>query len=267
MRGQLKRAGGELTRHFLRKQTVQCGTSLEICGYASGCRVDQWDPSIAGRMELAAEKMRSPTVFNLNRYVPALVVGATVIAAGPAYAAQTRSYSNQRDYLGFDRRAYDNGYREGLEQGADDVRHGRRFEYARDDDYRDADNGYSRSRGDKEAYRRIFREGYAAGYTEGYRGFRGPRYGAVRGPQGGWWPNRSYSPAPQVGYQDGYAEGRDDARDRDGYNPQRAKRYRDGDHEYDDRYGSRGQYRQEYRAAFLRGYERGFREFGRTWDR
>jgi hypothetical protein len=199
-------------------------------------------------------------VLKAYRYVPALVVGAIVIAAaGPAFAAQARFYSYQRDYGGFDRRAYDNGYREGLEHGAEDVRRGRDFEYARHDDYRDADDSYSRSSGDKQTYRRIFRQGYVAGYTEGYRGFRGPRRSS--------WPGRSYSPAAQVGYRDGYAEGRDDAEDRDGYNPQRAKRYRDGDHDYDDRYGSRGQYRQEYRSAFLRGYEQGFREFGRAWDR
>ena len=36
--------------------------------------------------------------------------------------------------------------------------------------------------------------------------------------------------------------GRDDAHDRRLHDPHRAKRYRDGDHDYDDRYGSRDVY-------------------------
>lgn len=202
--------------------------------------------------------------------VPAFLVVATLVAA-PACAAQTRFYASQYDYRESDRYAYDNGYRRGQSHGESDARRGRDFRIMRDDDYRDADKGYRRSWGSIDAYRRVFRQGYSAGYAESYRRYRGD----------GWYRDRNYpgysipearpfpyprsggysSFAAEVGYRDGVEIGRDDAHDRRAYDPYRAKRYRDGDHEYNDRYGARDEYRQEYRAAFQRGYDQGFREF------
>src|SRR5437773_2143876 len=66
------------------------------------------------------------------------------------------------------------------------------------------------------------------------------------------------SPAAQNGYRDGLEAGRKDARDRERFDPVRAKRYRDGDHDYDNRYGSRDVYKREYRAAFEQGYREGY---------
>ena len=43
------------------------------------------------------------------------------------------------------------------------------------------------------------------------------------------------------------------------FEPQRSRRYRDGDHEYDNRYGSHDAYKREYRSAFQQGYDEGFR--------
>ena len=37
-----------------------------------------------------------------------------------------------------------------------------------------------------------------------------------------------------------------------------AKRYREGDHDYNGRYGSRDEYKREYRAAFEQGYREGY---------
>ncbi len=84
-------------------------------------------------------------------------------------------------------------------------------------------------------------------------------------PQAGPYPRSGgyFSVAAQVGFKDGIEVGRDDAHDRRLHDPHRAKRYRDGDHDYDDRYGSRDVYKQEYRAAFERGYDQGFRDFRR----
>ena len=64
--------------------------------------------------------------------------------------------------------------------------------------------------------------------------------------------------AERNGYRDGIEAGRDDARHRDRFDPVRARRYREGDHDYDRRYGSRDEYRREYRAAFERGYRSGY---------
>jgi hypothetical protein len=53
----------------------------------------------------------------------------------------------------------------------------------------------------------------------------------------------SSSPAAQVGYRDGLDVGRNDANDRESYDPRRSKSYREGDRDYNNRYGSRDQMR------------------------
>ena len=73
---------------------------------------------------------------------------------------------------------------------------------------------------------------------------------------GGYGAYRSV--AAQNGYRDGIDAGRNDARNRERFDPVRAKRYREGDHDYNDRYGSRDEYRREYRAAFEQGYREGY---------
>jgi hypothetical protein len=66
------------------------------------------------------------------------------------------------------------------------------------------------------------------------------------------------SAAANNGYRDGLEAGRNDARDRERFDPIRAKRYREGDHDYDGRYGSRDDYKREYRSAFEQGYREGY---------
>jgi len=82
------------------------------------------------------------------------------------------------------------------------------------------------------------------------------------------YPRASYPPPPpraayisnaaRNGYSDGIEEGRNDGRHRERFDPARARRYRDGDHDYDRRYGSRDEYQREYRAGFERGYREGY---------
>jgi hypothetical protein len=84
------------------------------------------------------------------------------------------------------------------------------------------------------------------------------------------YPRAGYPPPPpraeygsvaaRNGYRDGIEAGRDDARHRDRFDPVRARRYREGDHDYDRRYGPRDDYKRDYRVAFERGYEQGYRQ-------
>jgi hypothetical protein len=53
----------------------------------------------------------------------------------------------------------------------------------------------------------------------------------------------------QRGYRNGLKEGRDDAEDRDSFNPSRHSSFRDGN--------------PSYRRGFYRGYEQGYREYAR----
>lgn len=80
-------------------------------------------------------------------------------------------------YGGYHRvgRAYDIGYRDGLEEGRQD-RHGRdRFNPARHRRYRSADHGYSKRYGPKDAYRDVYRQGFVAGYDAAFRAGHGYR--------------------------------------------------------------------------------------------
>ena len=200
-----------------------------------------------------------------------LLTGLSI--AAPACATQTYGYrgSNRGYVREMERRAYDYGYRDGLRAGERDGRNGRSFSYNRHDDWRDADAGYDRGYGERDWYRRSYRNAFERGYTDAYNRFgnygRNPRsYPGYPGSRTypvypGGAPGRAVlrSTAADVGYRDGFEAGRDDANDRRAFDPRRSRRYRAGDHDYNDRYGSRDEYKRQYRAAFEQGYEEGYR--------
>ncbi len=210
----------------------------------------------------------------MKTYIPAFLLATGLLVTAPA-CAQTYRYGYPNYPADVQRRAYDRGYHEGTEDGRDDARKGRPADFRRHDEFRDADEGYNRSYGDREYYREVFRRGYVAGYNEAYRG-NGGYYGAQSGRYGEPYPPASTypaypngpvysgggpgynSPAAQSGYRDGLKAGRDDAGDGKSYDPVRSRDYRNGDHDYDRRYGSKDQYKRDYRAAFEQGYRDGY---------
>jgi hypothetical protein len=195
-------------------------------------------------------------MFSQSRRLPALILTVAVGVAAPACAIS--SYQSRGVYSQpFERRAYDNGRREGIARGRDDARSGREFSYTRSNEYRDADNGYRRQDGNKDEYRRTFRQGFQAGYSEGFNEFARSYPRTAPYPRGA--RARIYtSPAADNGYRDGLEAGRKDARNRERFGPERSSRYRSADHNYNRRYGSKDDYKREYRVAFQRGYEDGF---------
>ena len=72
------------------------------------------------------------------------------------------------------------GRREGAEHGYRDGRRNRGFDFWRDSDYRDADNGYKRWMGSRGDYASGYRRGYAMGYRQAFAsarpGWRDDRY-------------------------------------------------------------------------------------------
>ena len=76
--------------------------------------------------------------------------------------------------------------------------------------------------------------------------------------------NRSgYNSVPyDNGYRDGLEKGREDANDRDSYDPVRHSWYRSGSRGYNSRYGTRDQYKLAYRDGFEAGYEQAYRQSG-----
>ena len=63
------------------------------------------------------------------------------------------------------------GYNNGIQEGRKDRSRGDRFDYRDEGDYQKATEDYSSRLGDRELYRRYFREGFANGYEDGYRGY------------------------------------------------------------------------------------------------
>jgi hypothetical protein len=207
-----------------------------------------------------------------NRILPMLFAAAVLMTstacAAQMYGRSPRGYPAQG--VRVDDRAYRYGYDAGIQSGRDDARRGRGFNMQRHGEFRSADRGYD-GYGRRNDYREIYRRGFSAGYNDGFRQFdRRGGYGGYddRGrPSGPYYGDRGTavfrSPATDTGCRDGYEAGRDDARGGDRFDPVRAKRYREGDHDYDSRYGSRDEYKRAYRDAFQRGYEQGYREVRR----
>ena len=190
---------------------------------------------------------------------------AWLSAPAAAYSADDRV-----SFLDARRAAYDNGYRDGLKRGEQAARDRRQLDVERERDYRDADNGYNRSFGDRRTYANNYRGGFTQGYRDAYaRLSRGNNGGWNNGRNngGGWnnggW-NGGYGSAGYGAYQngaaDGYRKGLEDIDDREYPDARRHKWYRSGDHDYDERYGSKEAYRVEYRRGFQEGYDRAYRD-------
>src|SRR4051812_20844350 len=64
---------------------------------------------------------------------------------------------------------YERGQRDGQHEGWNDGRSGRRIEFWRESDYRDADNGYRRGYGSRAAYAQGYRRGYQESYRRSYQ--------------------------------------------------------------------------------------------------
>lgn len=67
---------------------------------------------------------------------------------------------------------YQNGYRDGLVKGREDIGDGDSFDPNRHAWYRSADRGYNSRTGSREEYRADYRTGFLAGYDDAYRGRR-----------------------------------------------------------------------------------------------
>ena len=63
------------------------------------------------------------------------------------------------------------GYNNGIQEGRKDRRRGDRFDYRDEGDFQKATEDFSSRLGDRELYKRYFREGFANGYEDGYRGY------------------------------------------------------------------------------------------------
>ncbi|HEY1308884.1 MAG TPA: hypothetical protein VGF24_35325 [Vicinamibacterales bacterium] len=175
-----------------------------------------------------------------------IALTASVAMAAPAGAQSTGN------------RAYDRGYREGVEQGTQDARDGHTYAIEGNRIYRDGDRGWDNRDGGRDWYRNEFRRGFSSGYREGFDRVRvNVQYRDDRWDRG---PRGYQEPAFARGYSDGRKQGIDDGHDRDRYDPVRHGDYRSADHGYERSYGSKDAYKNNYRSGFRQGYEDGYRD-------
>jgi hypothetical protein len=206
----------------------------------------------------------------IHIFVLALLAGSALGTAAPALADPAAIQRDDRferrdrdddrrdrDDDRRDRRAYDQGFQQGVREGEKDARRSGVYDL-------DLPNRKGRQGAD-------FDSGFAAGYRAGfervrpnrdtrdnrvYRDDRVFRGGQVYGAPS----NGAYrEPASARGYSDGYERGLDDARHRNRYDPVGEKDYRNGDDGYYNGYGSKDAYKNNYRAGFRQGYEDGYR--------
>lgn len=224
--------------------------------------------------------MKSKYLWSRHGGLTFAVLSALVIAAGTTAHAQ---YPYGRDRYGYGdvyQIAQDQGYRDGVEHGADHARQGRRYDPEGTSHYKDATSGYRSSYGNKDAYKRAYREGFRQGYDEGFNRFGGSS--TRSGNRGGYDPyyrnddpyyrNRNdghggygtdiYGIAQDQGYRDGVDHGADHARQGKRYDPQATSHYKDATSGYRSEYGNKDAYKQAYREGFRRGYDEGYRRYG-----
>jgi hypothetical protein len=87
------------------------------------------------------------------------------------YGRNDDNYSNYGGSYQFRQSALNAGYNEGIKEGRKDRNNGERFDYRDEEDYRNANTGYSSRFGDRQLYAQYFREAFINGYTDGYRGY------------------------------------------------------------------------------------------------
>src|SRR5438093_8064642 len=71
--------------------------------------------------------------------------------------------------------AFARGYADGFKHAQDDRQDRRRYDPVAHRDYREADQGFYRSYGSRDAYKDNYRAGFRAGYDVGYRDPNGRR--------------------------------------------------------------------------------------------
>lgn len=168
------------------------------------------------------------------------------------------------------------GYNEGIKDGRKDRMNGKHSKYEDASAYRKATQGYSTRLGDRELYRRYFREGYDNGYNaesyeqgnrNGNNGNRnrdrdndGDRNRSGRnsdgyGNFGGSFQLRQT--ALNAGFNEGVKQGRTDRKKRNSRGYQGQSTYQKATKDYSSSLGDREVYQRYFREAYDHGYADG----------
>jgi|SRR6185295_6941907 len=177
-------------------------------------------------------------------------------------------YGNYGGSVELRRTALNAGYDEGVREGRKDRYNGSRTEHRNLSSYQRATKDYNPRLGDRELYRRYFREAFEDGYNaESYaRGNRNRRNRNDDGSQdrnedgygnyGGSFQLRQT--ALNAGFSEGVKQGRDDRRTRKSDNYQRQGSYQKATKDYSSGLGDRDVYQRYFREAYEHGYADGY---------
>jgi hypothetical protein len=163
------------------------------------------------------------------------------------------------------------GYDEGVKEGRKDRGNGNRTEHRNLSSYQKATKDYSPRLGDRELYRRYFREAFEDGYNAesyawGSRNRRGRNDDRNRdrlgrnddgyGNFGGSFQLRQT--ALNAGFNEGVKQGREDRRSRKGEDYQRKSIYQKATKDYSSSLGDREVFRRYFQEAYEHGYSDGY---------
>lgn len=190
-------------------------------------------------------------------------------------------YGNYGGSAELRRIALNAGYDEGIKEGRKDRGNGSRTEHRNLSSYERATKGYNRRLGDRELYRRYFREAFEDGYNaESYfrgrarrdRNNDGNRDRRDRNDDGNW--DRSVrnddgygnfggsfqlrQTALNAGFNEGVKQGREDRRARNANGYQSHSTYQKATKDYSSRLGDREVYQRYFREAYQNGYADGY---------
>jgi len=80
-------------------------------------------------------------------------------------------YGNYGGSFNLRQTALNAGFADGVKEGRKDRERRDRYDYTDEGDYRSGDRDYSSRLGDKDIYRRYYREAFSHGYADGYAGY------------------------------------------------------------------------------------------------
>ena len=221
---------------------------------------------------------------NLSRQIAGFIFGFTILlgvgfGASATGNAQDRNWDRYGNYGGsaeLRRAALNAGYNDGIRAGNDDRQRRRQSSYQNSSAYQQATDGYNRHLGDRELYRRYFREAFESGYNLNDNNQANlPRNDSYRYPDRDNNPNRTRrgrnwdgygnlggsaelrQTALNAGYNEGNKQGQKDHGRSYNNNYQSQSAYQKATKDYNSRLGDRSLYQRYFREAYENGYSDG----------
>jgi hypothetical protein len=180
-------------------------------------------------------------------------------------------YTNYGGSVELRQTALNAGYDQGVREGTNDRQYGRQSNYRNSIAYQRATQGYNSRLGDREIYRRYFREAFENGYNSNGYGqggnvgndrYRNGNHSVNRTRRGRNWDGygnlggsfQLRQTALNAGYNEGIKQGQKDRNRRSNYGFQTQSAYQKATKDYSSGLGDRSIYQRYFRAAYENGY-------------